>query len=241
VELAVQKDLAWLEKDLRALIKFDALYAPLGDSAALRETALDHLRRYVLPTESWPALTRALFDEAVASARGRLPGLATQFMDRLGPVLQLRQQVQQRLGAVASSASSSASRPRALTSLSQLGSPAAVAATSHPLAGELAALLPPRFLDTVNYLKGLMTRSERAALNPAKDEDRRRQLAPYQEAFKKLQAVPARSAAAKKLVEEFRWMLEEFKISLFAQELGTAFPVSPKRLDQHLELVRSAW
>jgi ATP-dependent helicase HrpA len=86
-----------------------------------------------------------------------------------------------------------------------------------------------------------MTRSERAALNPAKDEDRRRQLAPYQEAFKKLQAVPARSAAAKKLVEEFRWMLEEFKISLFAQELGTAFPVSPKRLDQHLELVRSAW
>ena len=40
VELAVQKDLAWLEKDLRALSRFDALYSPIGDSAELRETSL---------------------------------------------------------------------------------------------------------------------------------------------------------------------------------------------------------
>ncbi len=45
VELAIQKDLAWLERDLRALSRFDALYAPLGDSAELRETALEHLKR----------------------------------------------------------------------------------------------------------------------------------------------------------------------------------------------------
>jgi ATP-dependent helicase HrpA len=30
-------------------------------------------------------------------------------------------------------------------------------------------------------------------------------------------------------------MIEEFKVSLFAQELGTAVPVSPKRLDQQLQ------
>jgi ATP-dependent helicase HrpA len=33
-------------------------------------------------------------------------------------------------------------------------------------------------------------------------------------------------------------MIEEFKISLFAQEIGTAMPVSPKRLDQQLEIIR---
>jgi len=33
-------------------------------------------------------------------------------------------------------------------------------------------------------------------------------------------------------------MIEEFKVSLFAQELGTAIPVSPKRLDQQLEIAR---
>jgi ATP-dependent helicase HrpA len=29
-----------------------------------------------------------------------------------------------------------------------------------------------------------------------------------------------------------RWMLEEYRVSLFAQKLGTAIPVSPKRLEQ---------
>ena len=122
VELAIQKDLAWLERDLRALSRFDALYAPMGDSAELRETALEHLKRYLLPTEPLPALTRAHFEAAVAAARQRLPGLAPQFMDRLGPILQLRQQVQQRIGAVAVPAPP---RSRTLSSLSQLGAPAA--------------------------------------------------------------------------------------------------------------------
>jgi ATP-dependent helicase HrpA len=33
-------------------------------------------------------------------------------------------------------------------------------------------------------------------------------------------------------VAAYRWMLEELRVSLFAQELGTAMPVSPKRLDE---------
>jgi ATP-dependent helicase HrpA len=61
---------------------------------------------------------------------------------------------------------------------------------------------------------------------------------PYQDALKKLQTEPARSPDAQRQREAFRWMIEEFKVSLFAQELGTAMPVSPKRLDQQLELVR---
>ena len=39
---------------------------------------------------------------------------------------------------------------------------------------------------------------------------------------------------------EFRWMIEEFKVSLFAQELGTAQPVSAKRLDEKLALIRQS-
>jgi len=30
----------------------------------------------------------------------------------------------------------------------------------------------------------------------------------------------------------YRWLLEEWRIGLFAQEIGTATPVSPKRLDE---------
>jgi ATP-dependent helicase HrpA len=37
----------------------------------------------------------------------------------------------------------------------------------------------------------------------------------------------------------YRWMLEEYRVSLFAQKLGTAVPVSPKRLDQQWSNVRA--
>ena len=243
VELAVQKDLAWLEKDLRALSRYDALYAPMGDSAELRETALEHLKRHILPAEPPPALTRAHFEMAVAEARRRLPGLAPRFMDRLGLILDLRRQAHERIGEVASPA---LPHTRALSSLSQLGSPAPVRA-ANPLAGELAGLVPPRFLERVTYerlaelpryLKGLLIRAERAALNPVKNKERLDRLAPYQDALNRLRASPPRSPEAQREIETFRWMIEEFKISLFAQELGTAAPISPKRLDQQLEIIR---
>jgi ATP-dependent helicase HrpA len=244
VELGIQKDLAWLEKDLRALSRFDSLYAPLGDSAELRETSLEHLKRHLLPAEPLPALTRAHFDTAVAEARARLPGLAPQFMDRLGLVLQLRQQVQQRLGATAAAAPP---RSQTYSSLSQLGQPAPARA-AHPLANDLAGLVSARFLERVSYdrlahlpryLKGLLVRAERAAMNPAKNQERLLRLAPYQRALQELLAQPARSLESRRQAEAFRWMVEEFKISLFAQELGTAAPVSPKRLDEQLETIRN--
>jgi ATP-dependent helicase HrpA len=151
--------------------------------------------------------------------------------------------VQQRLGAATVSA---LPRARTLSSLTQLGAPAAKR-TAHPLAAELASLASSRFLERISYdrlthlpryLKALLIRAERAALNPAKDQERLRQLAPYQDALKKLQAQPARSPGAQRQVEAFRWMVEEFKVSLLAQEVGTALPVSPKRLDQQLETLQ---
>ncbi|MBP7016833.1 MAG: DUF3418 domain-containing protein [Smithella sp.] len=39
----------------------------------------------------------------------------------------------------------------------------------------------------------------------------------------------------KTMVEEFFWMIEEYKVSLFAQELKTPYPVSPKKLNQLME------
>ena len=38
-------------------------------------------------------------------------------------------------------------------------------------------------------------------------------------------------------LQEFRWQVEEFRVSVFAQELGTAHPISPGRLDRQLEEV----
>ena len=107
--------------------------------------------------------------------------------------------------------------------------------------------MPKNFLATVpldrlvhlpRYLKAMLTRLERAAQNPLKDQERACHLVPYVEVLRSLQPGPNASVETRAKVDEFRWMIEEFKVSLFAQELGTAFPVSPKRLDQHLQLIR---
>jgi ATP-dependent helicase HrpA len=244
VELAIQRDLAWLEKDLRALARYDSLYAPLGNSAELRAASLEHLKRHLLPAEPLPALTRPAFETAVSESRDRLPGLAPQFMDRLGPILQLRQQVQQRIGAAVATATP---RSQKLSSFNQLGT--SVARADNPLAEELTNLVSPSFLERIpyerlphlaRYLKALLIRAERAALNPLKDQERLRQLTPYVEALRQLEKQPPRTSEARRERDAYRWLVEEYKVSLFAQELGTAVPVSPQRLDRQLEAARRA-
>ena len=85
----------------------------------------------------------------------------------------------------------------------------------------------------------MLLRIERAALNPTKDQERLRQITPYVEALKNLETANARTTEARRARAEFRWMVEEFRVSLFAQELGTAAPVSPKRLDEQLANTRA--
>jgi ATP-dependent helicase HrpA len=251
IELALQKDFAWVEKDLRALGRFDSLYAPLGDSAELRDTALENVKAHVLPSEPLASLTGQAFQAAVDQARKRLAGLAGSLIDRVGSILQHRQQVAQRLGGGSGNAPMSpAPRARTLHSLSQLGAgPGPARAGESPFSAELLSLVPPRFLERIafdrlvhlpRYLKALLTRIERAALNPVKDQERARQLAPFLSLRQKLETHPPRSAAGRQEAEEFRWMVEEFRVSLFAQELGTAAPVSAKRLEQQWERVQQA-
>ena len=45
------------------------------------------------------------------------------------------------------------------------------------------------------------------------------------------------SEEKKKKLEELFWMIEEYKVSLFAQELKTPYPVSPKKLSQLIEAI----
>ncbi|MBN1224792.1 MAG: DUF3418 domain-containing protein, partial [Candidatus Aminicenantes bacterium] len=86
------------------------------------------------------------------------------------------------------------------------------------------------------YLEALSLRIERGAYNPVKDSAKARQVAPFVKALDALQGDTADGSDSRISIErriavdEFRWMIEEFKVSLFAPELKTAYPISPKRL-----------
>ena len=112
--------------------------------------------------------------------------------------------------------------------------------TRDSVAGQIAWLLFRGFPRTVplatlrhykRYLKGAQIRLERARLGPAADLKKEVLFAPYwaqyREAAKPEYAAEVNSAA----LTDYRWMLEEYRVSLFAQELHTPEPVSPKRLD----------
>jgi len=83
----------------------------------------------------------------------------------------------------------------------------------------------------IRYCKALQIRIERAYVSPEKDKMKAELLAPHAEKLKKLKPRDP-SPACLELLREYGTMLEEYKISLFAQDLKTLFPVSPKRLKQ---------
>jgi len=113
----------------------------------------------------------------------------------------------------------------------------------------LADLLPENFLIVYSlgrlrhiprYLEALALRAERARIEPAKDRSKAGQAQPFIQALDALRNEPDCESSSKKraAISELRWMLEEFKVSLFAPELKTAFPISAKRLSVKLSEIR---
>jgi ATP-dependent helicase HrpA len=96
----------------------------------------------------------------------------------------------------------------------------------------------PRLPHLVRYLRAISRRLEVAAENPGRDAERmaavHRVTDAYERAIEQL-AADRRSAAG---VQAVRWMIEEFRVSLFAQMLGTSGPVSEKRILAALDAVR---
>lgn len=244
IQLALERDLGWLQKDLRELARLEPLLESFCTREELQVQAYGHAVAYLVPKEPLLTLAQVHFEAALTDARSRLPGLARRIIDLLETVLKARHQIMRRYCAIRATPPSP---KKSLSALGQLGEPKPpTTAQAGFVATELEWLLPKDFLQKTSferlshlprYLKALLVRAERASLNPLKDKERARLLAPYVEKLSQLKTAAVPGGA--KLVEDFRWMVEEYKVSLFAQELGTPIPVSPKRLDQQLEKIRA--
>jgi ATP-dependent helicase HrpA len=117
------------------------------------------------------------------------------------------------------------------------------------LRDDLSDLVPEHFISLYDnsrmihlerYIQALVLRAERGVVNFEKDQLKARDV--------KVQAdrlvdflntlSPRVSDEKRKAVEAFYWLIEEYKVSLFAQELKTPIPVSRKRLDKRYEEIR---
>jgi ATP-dependent helicase HrpA len=102
---------------------------------------------------------------------------------------------------------------------------------------QLDALIGKRFVvDTPyaqlvhfpRYLKGIALRIDKLRADASRDARLAAELQPLQQQYQR--ALSQRGGVFDARLGEFRWLLEELRISLFAQELRTPMPVSVKRL-----------
>lgn len=222
--LQIKDALKYLEKNLPDLQKMATSYMMVGRAAdnsgggtmeelrdQILEVALD--RAFLiepLPTDE------AAFKKRVDEGRGRLTLIASEVARLAGGILIEFVAAQRKIKDTKN---------------------AADAATD--CAQQLARLMPKRFLTTTpypqlqhfaRYLKAITLRLDKWRADPARDAARMTELKPQDQRYWRL--VAERKGATDARMQEYRWLLEELRVSFFAQELRTPQPVSVKRLDK---------
>jgi ATP-dependent helicase HrpA len=96
--------------------------------------------------------------------------------------------------------------------------------------GWLARVPWERLQHFPRYLRAAALRLDKLRSDPERDRNRASELAPLEQAYRRERAARLKSGGMTPELEQFGWLLQELRVSLFAQELKTPVPVSAKRL-----------
>jgi ATP-dependent helicase HrpA len=214
-KLGLREQVKFLEKNLNDLTRMSMLYMSLGTQEELRDQIIDCAIGQACLAEPWPA-DQASFDARRAEGKTRLGLLAQEVARLAGQILAEWSAVQKKL-------------PQAK----------AHQACYADLQKQLGVLMGKWFVrDTPyrqlaqypRYLKAAQARIDKLRADPARDARQMAEMAPLLVQYQRAQA--ALKGAADAQLDEFRWLLEELRVALFAQELRTPMPVSVKRLQK---------
>jgi ATP-dependent helicase HrpA len=182
----------------------------------------------VIADAGGPAWDANGFARLVAEARDALPLATARVVDVVAQVLEAAHEAEVRLQRTATPA---------------------LAAALADARGQFAALIYPQFVsetglrrlpDLVRYLRAISRRLDTAAQDPVRDSDRMAIVHRVTEACQRAtRDLPAARRSGED-VRSVRWMIEELRVSLFAQLLGTPGPVSEKRIQAALDRLTGA-
>ncbi len=205
LEHELRRELAWIRTDLKDVQRVGPAAVPFRPIAELKEDVYEHIRQ-TLRTHSLDTLDADTLHATREKAYEKSKGILYKIVDQLKLILEKRQTL--------------IVQPRVAKNFT----------------AEINRILPQDFLrHTPNhilpripvYLECIQRRADTLGQNPARDNQRQSQLDHYYSLLKQVaSAVPADKHAS------LRFQIEEFAISLFAQNLGTAHPISAKKLDQ---------
>ena len=98
--------------------------------------------------------------------------------------------------------------------------------------GFLEATPLQRLEQLPRFLQAIQLRLEKLGHAPGRDRQRMREMEALYRQWQERDRQSRDKGAIDPRLEEMRWMFEELRVSLFAQELGTAFPVSLRRMEK---------
>ncbi|MEM9386809.1 MAG: ATP-dependent RNA helicase HrpA [Pseudomonadota bacterium] len=173
-----------------------------------------------------PIRTREAFEAALERGRAQVLALAERRQAMMSRVLERYSAVRSRLAQAHPAAAEAVNDVR--NQLEVLLAPGFVRHTPEPWLGEI-----PR------YLEAMRIRLEKLAQAPTRDDEPRELVREYWLRYLRVAPSQAQSLASKPELTLFRWQVEELRVSLFAQPLGTRVPVSPKRLDKQWAKVQA--
>ncbi|WP_186062054.1 ATP-dependent RNA helicase HrpA [Burkholderia gladioli] len=211
--LQLKEPIKYLEKNLPGLREMAMQYMTLGSQDELRDQLIDTALDRACLQDPLP-VDDAGFHARRDEGRSRLNLLAQEIARLVGQILAEYAGLGKKLAQA---------KP--------------FAAAHADMTAQLGALVGKRFvIDTPypqlahfpRYLKGIAMRIDKLKADAARDARQLAEFAPLNQQYQR--ALSQRGGAADARLTEFRWLLEELRISLFAQELRTPMPVSVKRL-----------
>ncbi len=208
---------------------------------------IDQLSLYYKPLGAADDLKRDLMDAVADRAAGELAGVRTQ-----AGFIAHGETGWRRLSTAATEVTDLAwaalSAYNALAQELSRSFPPMLADSIGDMREQLAHLMPARFLKTTpaiwlphlpRFIKGIQTRLtklQNAGLS--RDQAHLLEVQPRWRGYLKRAEKHRKESVIDPVLVEYRWMVEELRVSLFAQELKTSIPVSPKRLDVQWEKVQ---
>ena len=213
--LQIRDALKYLEKNIPDLQKMAVGYMPLGTQEELREQIINVAIDRAFLQEPLPADAEQ-FKQRVQEGRGRLTLIANEVARMAAGVLQEYMAAVRKI-------KDTKNAPEATADAQQ----------------QLQKLVPKNFIAIApwaqlghyaRYLKAITARLDKYRADPARDAAKLKELQPLEQRYWRL--VAERKGQVDARMQEYRWMLEELRVSFFAQELRTPYPVSSKRLDK---------
>ena len=224
--IAFRERIREIEKSVARDNALNLLFAQLAGEVQLADEVVSAALERSFLAESLP-MRQGDFERRVEEGRSRLNLIAQEIARTVAVIMAEHAQLQKRLAAVAK------------------GFPQA----AEDVAASVARLLRPHFVSRTpwprlqhfpRYLKAAIQRLDKLPTDPARDARLMAEFAPLYAAWQREYAAREKAAALTPEIEQFRWLLEELRVSLFAQSLKTPVPVSVKRLAKLWQSIRHA-